>query len=88
MATQEQIEQMSVEVNNANVVTVEGRGVIASNCNKLYNIIEKKIISTEQRWMVEGAYHDLFEGNFADPFHCEQKRHAFRVWSAIYKNEI
>lgn len=87
MTTQEQIEQMSAKVNGANVVTIEGRGIIASNCNKLYNMIEK-VVNPEQHWILKGAYKDLFEGNFSTPFNCEQKRHTFRVWAEIYKNDI
>ena len=88
MTTQEQIEQMSVEVNSANVAKVEGRGVISENCIKLYNLLENEIYETEKRWMLKGMYHDLCEGNFAAPFYCEQKRHTFRVIVEIYNKEI
>jgi len=86
MTAQEELKKMITGVNSANVVTVEGRGIIASNCNKLYNLIEKKVINTEKCWMLEGAYKDLFEGNFSTPFHCEQKRHTFKVCAEIYKD--
>ena len=79
---------MSVEVSNANVVKVEGRGIIAENCSKLYNLLEGEIYGTEKEWMLKGMYHDLCEGNFATPFTCEQKRHTFKVIVEIYKKEI
>lgn len=88
MTTQEQIERMSAEVNSANVAKVEGRGTVAENCSKLYNLLEDEIYGTEKRWMLKGMYHDLCEGNFSTPFHCEQKRHTFNVIVEIYNKEI
>ena len=83
-----QITELSNLVNNASTANVNDRQLIADSCKRLYNLIEEDVIAVEKEWMLKGMYKDLCNGNFAEPFMCEQKKHTFNQVIAVYAERV
>lgn len=86
--TTEKIERLSNEVKGAKTPTSEGRQTVANNCKELYNTIEAGLYEKYGEDAIKNAYSDLCEGNFAEPFMCEQKKAKFTLYSTIFINKI
>ena len=86
--TVEKIERLKNEVEEAQTPTAEGRQVVANNSKELYNTIEKGLYEKYGEDAIKDAYSDLCEGNFAEPFMCEQKKVQFTLYSNIYLSKI
>lgn len=82
------IAELTELVRNASTPTVEGRQIVANSCKELYNLIEEDVFKADKEWMLKGMYTDLCNGNFAEPFMCEQKKTTFHTVVAIYKERI
>lgn len=82
------IAELTELVNNASTPTVEGRQTVANSCKELYNLIEEDVFKADKEWMLKGMYNDLCNGNFAEPFMCEQKKTTFHTVVAIYNERI
>ena len=82
------IENLQAIVNSASTQTVEGRQTVANSCKELYNLIEEDVCNADKEWMLKGMYTDLCNGNFAEPFMCEQKKSTFNTVIAIYNERV
>ena len=82
------IEEMTALVMSAQTATVEGRQIISDNCEKLYMAIEEDVHNAGCDWMLKGMYDDLCNGNFAEPFMCEQKKSIFASVVEVYNTRI
>jgi hypothetical protein len=88
MTTLKRIAELTDLVNNALTPTIEGRQTVVNSCKELYNLIENDVIEAEKEWMLKGMYNDLCNGNFAEPFMCEQKKTTFNTIVIIYNENI
>lgn len=88
MTTIEKINELNAKVSNAFTATVEGRQVVATACNELYNLIEEDVYNAGSEWMLKGMYNDLCNGNFAEPFMCEKKKETFATVVEVYNTRI
>ena len=79
---------ISNEVMNANTATIEGRQLVANACEKFYMEIEEDIHNAGCDWMLKGMYNDLCNGNFAEPFLCENKKETLAACLDIYNTRI
>lgn len=86
--TVEKIERLKNEVKEAKTPTTEGRQTVANNCKELYNIIEAGLYEKYGEDAINDAYNDLCNGNFAEPFMCEQKKDKFTLYANIYISKI
>ena len=86
--TVEKIKKLKNEVEEAQTPTAEGRQVVANNSKELYNTIEKGLYEKYGEDAIKDAYSDLCEGNFAEPFMCEQKKGKFELYKTIYINNV
>lgn len=82
------IDTLTIAVKNADVTTIEGRGIVADSCKQLYNLIEEDTYKAGKEWMLKGMYNDLCSGNFGEPFMCDRKKGTFEAVVAIYNNNI
>lgn len=82
------IAELTILVNNASTSTAEGRQAVANSCKDLYKLIEEDVCSADKEWMLKGMYTDLCNGNFAEPFMCEQKKTTFHTVVAIYNERV
>jgi hypothetical protein len=82
------IKEMSAIIANANVANANGRNQVINTCKKFYNLIEEDAYMAGCEWMLKGMYSDLCEGNFAEPFMCEQKKSTFNTCVTIYQERI
>ena len=82
------IEKLAEQIKEAKTPTIEGRQTVASNCKELYNTIESGLFDKYGEEAVNDAYSDLCEGNFSEPFLCEQKKDKFTLYSTIYINNV
>ena len=87
-STTNRIAELTILVNNASTPTVEGRQTVANACKELYNLIEEDVYNADKEWMLKGMYTDLCNGNFAEPFMCEQKKTTFHTVVAIYNERV
>jgi len=78
------MKNLTEKVKEAKTRTSEGRQMIVVSCRKLYNKIETKLYEKYGEDAVIDAYKDLCEGNFAEPFMCEQKKAKFTLYSNIF----
>ncbi len=78
-----QIENLRLEVINANTAEIVGRGIVAKSCEKLYDLIQDALYKKYGEESIIDAYNDLCKGNFAEPFMCEQKKSKFELYSNI-----
>jgi hypothetical protein len=88
METLKRIAELTDLVNNASTPTVDGRQTVANSCKELYNLIENDVIEAEKEFMLKGMYNDLCNGNFAEPFMCEQNKTTFNAIVVIYNKYI
>ena len=88
MRTLENIQKLQTIVDAAITSTVEGRQAVVNSCKELYNLIEQDVYNAGCEWMLTGMYNDLCNGNFAEPFMCEQKKGDFKTVVAIYVDRI
>jgi len=88
MTTQNRINELKLSVNNAQTSNAEGRQVIANACKELYKTIEDALYDQYGAAAMTDAYKDLCNGNFAEPFMCEQKKAKFELYSSIYINNV
>ena len=88
METANRIEELKENVNTANTANADERQVIVKACKELYNTIEEGLYNQYGEAAVKDAYADLCEGNFAEPFMCEQKKSKFELYSNIFINNI
>ena len=86
--TVEKIERLKNEVKEAKTPTTEGRQTVANNCKELYNTIESGLYEKYGDDAINDAYNDLCNGNFAEPFMCEQKKYKFTLYANIYLTRI
>jgi hypothetical protein len=86
--TQTKIAELTTLVNSSKTQTIEGRQNIANSCKELYNLIEEDVYNADKEWMLKGMYNDLCNGNFAEPFMCEQKKSIFHTVVAIYNDRV
>jgi hypothetical protein len=86
--TTEKIKRLKNEVKEAKTPTTEGRQTLARNCKELYNIIEAGLYEKYGEDAINDAYNDLCNGNFAEPFMCEQKKDKFTLYANIYISRI
>jgi hypothetical protein len=84
MTTQVNISELTSLVNLADTSTIEGRATVAKCCKQLYNAIEEDVYEAGKEWMLRGMYNDLCNGNFAEPYMCEQKKTSFAVVAKIH----
>jgi len=82
------VQELESAVMSANTYDITGRQIVASSCKQLYNLIEEDVHNAGADWMLDGLYTDLCNGNFADPFMCEQKKKTFLVCKKIYGDRI
>ncbi len=82
------IQELETKINTANTANAEGRQIVANACKELYNTIEEDVYKSGSEWMLKGIYADLYSGNFADPFMCEQKKTAFMTVKKVYEDRI
>lgn len=82
------IERLKNEVKEAQTPTTDGRQTVASNSKELYNTIEAGLYEKYGEDAIKDAYSDLCEGNFAEPFMCEQKKAKFTLYANIYLSKI
>ena len=87
-ATQDKISKLTELVNDSLTYTPEGRRAVADSCKGLYSLIEEDVFNADKEWMLKGMYNDLCNGNFAEPFLCEQKKSTFNTVVAIYNERI
>jgi ketol-acid reductoisomerase len=78
------ITELENEVKNAQTPTVNGRQIVANACKKLYEAIEECLYNKYGEEAIKDAYKDLCNGNFAEPFLCEQKKQKFELYKNIY----
>jgi hypothetical protein len=88
MTTLEKINELETKVTGAKTYDVDGRQLVANSCKELYNLIEEDVYKAGAEWMLKGLYSDLCEGNFAEPFMCEQKKGTFLTCKKIYEDRI
>jgi len=86
--TSEKIQGLESAVMSANTYDIAGRQIVANSCKQLYNLIEENVHNAGAGWMLDGLYTDLCNGNFAEPFMCEQKKKTFLVCKKIYEDRI
>jgi len=82
------IANLTEVVKNALTPTEEGRKQVVNACKELYHMIEADVIAADKKWMLTGIYNDLMNGNFAEPFMCEQKKSTFNTVVAIYNERV
>ena len=82
------IEELKVNVISANTANADGRHVIVNACKELFDIIEDSLYNNYGEGAVQDAYTDLCNGNFAEPFKCEQKKSKFELYATIYTKNI
>jgi hypothetical protein len=88
METLNRINELKSQVKNANTANVDERQLIANACKELYNLIEEDVYNAGSEWMLKGMYTDLCNGNFAEPFMCEQKKTTFETIVKVYEDKI
>lgn len=88
MKTIEKINELQAKVNSAFTAEASGRQIVADCCKELYMTIEEDVHNAGADWMLKGMYEDLCNGNFAEPFMCEQKKVAFATVKKIYEDNI
>lgn len=88
MKNLQKIQELEAKVNSANTANVDGRQLVANACKELYNTIEEDVHNAGADWMLKGMYNDLCNGNFAEPFMCEQKKTAFLTVAKVYEDKI
>lgn len=88
MKTATRIKELKVNVMSANTANAIERQVIVKACKELYNTIEEGLYNQYGQNAVNDAYSDLCNGNFAEPFMCEQKKAKFELYSTIYIKNI
>jgi hypothetical protein len=88
MKKYKEITKLKENVEKAKTFTSEGRQIIANSCRDFYNLIEEDIFKADKEWMLKGMYNDLCNGNFAEPFLCERKKHDFRICLEIYEKRV
>jgi hypothetical protein len=88
MKNLEAIKEIAANIVNANVANIQGRQAVVSACKSLYILIEEDAYNAGCEWMLRGMYSDLCEGNFSEPFMCEQKKSTFNTCVAIYQERI
>jgi hypothetical protein len=84
----EEIKKLKEKLEKAKTFTSEGRQAVADSCKELYNLIEEDVYNASKEWMLKGMYNDLCNGNFAEPFMCERKKHDFRICLEIYEKRV
>jgi hypothetical protein len=82
------ITELETKVNNAKTYNADGRQIVVSACKELYDIIEDGLYKKYGENAVNDAYEDLCNGNFAEPFMCEQKKGKFELYKNIFINNI
>jgi hypothetical protein len=104
MKNLQKIQELEAKVNSANTANAEGRQLVANACKELYNTIEEDVYNAGADdwvlkgmydvynagadWMLKGIYNDLCNGNFAEPFMCEQKKTTFLTVAKVYQDNI
>jgi hypothetical protein len=88
MKNLQKIQELEAKVNSANTANAEGRQLVANACKELYNTIEEDVYNAGVDWMLKGMYNDLCNGNFAEPFMCEQKKTTFSTVAKVYQDNI
>ena len=83
-----EIKKLTEIIESAKTFTENGRQEVVESCKKLYNLIEEDFINVGSEWMLPGLYRDLCNGNFAEPFLCENKKTEFFTAVAIYEQRI
>lgn len=83
-----QLSELQTKVEKAQTFNVNGRQEVVNACKQLYNIIEDKLYNKYGEEAINDAYNDLCNGNFAEPFLCEQKKSKFELYKTIYVNYI
>lgn len=86
--TNARIAELTVLVNEAKIFNADGRQAVANACKELYLLIEEDVVLADKEWMLKGMYNDLCNGNFAEPFLCENKKHEFKVVAKVYADNI
>jgi hypothetical protein len=88
MKNSQKIQELEAKVNNANTANAEGRQLVANACKELYNLIEEDLYNAGAQWMLKGLYNDLCNGNFSQPFLCEQKKNDFLIAKKVYQDRV
>jgi hypothetical protein len=86
--TTNRIAELAEGLKSANTATMDGRQVVINACKELYNLIEEDVYMAGKEWMLKGMYQDLCNGNFAEPFMCEQKKTTFQTIATIYNEQV
>jgi len=82
------IAELEKEITNAVTYTEDGRQIVVNCCKKLYNIIEDKLYNKYGEDAILDAYNDLLNGDFAEPFMCDQKKAKFTLYKDIFINNV
>jgi hypothetical protein len=82
------IAELAILVESAKTFTENGRQTVTQCCKELYNLIEKDVYNAEKEWMLQGMYNDLCNGNFSEPFYCEQKKNTFKIVVEVYNTNV
>lgn len=88
LETLNRIEELKSIVESAKTSEVEGRGLVASSCKELYELIEKDYHNVGAESLIEDMYNDLCNGNFAEPFICENNKGKFELYRKIYIENV
>lgn len=88
MKTLEKLTELESQVNEAKTYNAEGRQIVANSCKELYNLVEEGFYNQYGEEAINDAYADLCNGNFAEPFMCEQKKSRFLLYKKIYTENI
>lgn len=88
MTRETKLEKLENIIKDAKTFEMDGRQSVVNACKSLYNLIEEDVYNAGCEWMLKGIYNDLCEGNFAEPFMCEQKKEEFAIVVTVYKDKI
>ena len=82
------ITELETQVNAAKTYNVDGSQTVVNSCKELYDIIEEDYYLAGAEDLLNDMYADLQEGNFAEPFMCEQKKAKFLLYKTIYADNV
>ena len=82
------ITELQLQVDAANTANVEGRQTVVNSCKELNGLIEEDFYLAGAEDLLDDMYTDLQEGNFAEPFMCEQKKSKFLLYKTIYIDNV
>lgn len=84
----ERIEILGNNVNAAQTYEADGRQIIANSCKELNEILETPFYEAGAECLLADMYTDLCQGDFSEPFLCEQIKSKFALYAKIYNENI